>query len=117
MNETCYPFSKLEENEMNLIEIQPDQQTDTLSATETVVKKFEARLQLIRDRVGSVSGGYKTGVYIVGRPGTSKTFTVKEELEQLDRPWVIKNARMTPMGGSVLIQNVPPSQPLFPNSR
>ena len=92
---------------MNATAIQPDQQADTLSATEPVVKEFKAKLQLIRDRVGSVSGGYKTGVYIVGRSGTSKTYTVKEELEQLDRPWVIKNARMTPMGLFDFLANHP----------
>jgi len=107
MNETCNPFSKLEDHEMNATAIQPEQQADTLSATEPVVQEFEAKLQLIRDRVGSASGGYKTGVYIVGRPGTSKTFTVRQELEHLDRPWVIKNARMTPMGLFDFLANHP----------
>jgi hypothetical protein len=35
---------------------------------------------------------------LVGRPGTSKTFTVRAELERLEEPWAYQNARMTPMG-------------------
>ncbi|QDT24340.1 AAA family ATPase [Gimesia chilikensis] len=83
---------------MNMTAIQPKQRADTLSATEPVIQEFGTKLQLIRDRVVSVANGYQTGVYIVGRPGTSKTFTVRQELELLDKPWVNKNARMTPMG-------------------
>jgi hypothetical protein len=62
------------------------------------VQELEAKLQIIRDRVGSVAHRYHTACYLVGRPGTSKTYTVKEELERLDMPWVYQNARMTPMG-------------------
>ncbi|MAX38403.1 MAG: hypothetical protein CME33_17755 [Gimesia sp.] len=61
-------------------------------------KSYRRKLQLIRDRVRSVAECYHTAIYIVGRPGTSKTFTVKEELERLSVPFVIRNARMTPMG-------------------
>lgn len=46
------------------------------------VQTFDAKLQLIRDRVSSVIHGYHTGAYLVGRPGTSKTYTVREHLEQ-----------------------------------
>jgi hypothetical protein len=63
-----------------------------------LVEQLEAKFQIIRDRVVSVAAGYATSVYIVGRPGTSKTFTVEEQLAQLDIPWVCQNARMTPMG-------------------
>lgn len=63
-----------------------------------LVRELEAKLQIIRDRVGSVAHRYHTACYLVGRPGTSKTYTVKEELQRLDMPWVYQNARMTPMG-------------------
>ena len=63
-----------------------------------LVKELEAKLQIIRDRVGSVAHRYHNGCYLVGRPGTSKTYTVREELERLAMPWVYQNARMTPMG-------------------
>lgn len=84
---------------MNLTAIQSDQQAEVMSATdETVVQKFEGKLQLIRDRVASIALGYHTGCYLVGRPGTSKSYTVKEELSRSSRPWIFQNARMTPMG-------------------
>jgi hypothetical protein len=62
------------------------------------VKTFEQKLQLIRDRVASVAHGYHTACYLVGRPGTSKTSTIREELDRLSVPWAYQNARMTPMG-------------------
>lgn len=65
---------------------------------EDLLESFERKQQLIRDRVASVALGYHVGCYIVGRPGTSKTHTVEEELERMDVPSVIQNARMTPMG-------------------
>ena len=39
---------------------------------------FEAMRDLIRDRTRSVAERYQTGAYLVGRPGTSKTFTIIE---------------------------------------
>ena len=66
--------------------------------SDSQIQSFEAKLQLIRDRVNSVVHQYHTGTYLVGRPGTSKTFTVREQLEQSDVPWAYQNARMTPMG-------------------
>ena len=63
-----------------------------------LLHSFEMKQQLIRDRVASVVHGYHTATYLVGRPGTSKTHTVREELERLEEPWIYQNARMTPMG-------------------
>ncbi len=63
-----------------------------------LVQQLETKLQLIRDRVASVAHRYHTACYLVGRPGTSKTFTVRTELERLEEPWAYQNARMTPMG-------------------
>lgn len=59
---------------------------------------FDQKLQVIRERVRGVAEGYHTAAYLTGRPGTSKTYTVKEELERMTAPSVIRNARMTPMG-------------------
>ena len=99
MNQTCNPLSKLEDHEMNVTAMKPDHKADTLSAAdEILVQEFEGKLQLVRDRVASVALGYHTGCYLVGRPGISKSFTVKEELARSSRPWVTQNARMTPMG-------------------
>lgn len=63
-----------------------------------LVQELEAKLQIIRDRVHSVASQYHTACYLVGRPGSSKTYTVRQELRSLDIPWAYQNARMTPMG-------------------
>lgn len=68
---------------------------------------FEARLQLIRDRVRGVAEKFHTACYLVGRPGVSKTFTVKQTLDKIAVPWVCRNARMTPMGLFDLIAKHP----------
>lgn len=65
---------------------------------EDFLKSFEKKQQLLRDRVVSVSLNYHTGCYVVGRPGTSKTHTIREELDRLEVPNIYMNARMTPWG-------------------
>jgi hypothetical protein len=48
--------------------------------------------------VESVANGYWNGVYVVGRPGSSKTHTVEEKLKDLGVPFIVRNAQMTPTG-------------------
>lgn len=72
-----------------------------------LVRQLESKLQIIRDRVASVAHRYHTACYLVGRPGTSKTFTVRAELERLQEPWVYHNARITPMGLFALLAEHP----------
>ena len=50
------------------------------------LRAFAAMLDLIRDRTRSVADRYQVGAYIVGRPGSSKTFTVLETLRHSRRP-------------------------------
>ncbi len=68
------------------------------NADQHLVQEFERKLQIIRDRVSSVAHNYHTGCYLVGRPGTSKTYTVMEELGRMECPSLCKNARMSPWG-------------------
>ena len=73
--------------------------TDSLIRPDSeLLATFDQKLQVIRDRVRGVAEGYHSAAYLTGRPGTSKTYTVQEELEQMAAPSVIRNARMTPMG-------------------
>lgn len=82
-----------------MISTSTDRLADDMSVSDkTLINNFEAKLQLIRDRVASVAHGYHTGCYLVGRPGTSKTFTVRQELDRLEEPNLYRNARMTPWG-------------------
>lgn len=69
--------------------------------------KLNERLQIIRDRVHGVSQGYNAGLYIVGRSGTSKTYTVVEELRRADATWIRRNARMSAMGLFELLSDYP----------
>ena len=93
---------------MTVTALKPDQQTDVLSATdENLVQEFEGKLQFIRDRVASVAHQYHTGWYLTGRPGTSKTFTVKQELERLEEQNLYRNARMNAWGLFSLLADHP----------
>jgi hypothetical protein len=69
--------------------------------------EFDAMLDLIRDRTRSVAERYQVGAYLVGRPGSSKTYTVMETLERLDTPWTYRNSRMSPMGLYCLLEEHP----------
>jgi hypothetical protein len=69
-----------------------------MTTASELLRDLQKKFQLMEDRVSSVVHGYHTACYLVGRPGTSKTFTVKKELERLAVPWLLQNARLTPMG-------------------
>lgn len=84
--------------------------TTYIHKTPNAIDTLEHRIQRIRDRVVGVACGYHTACYLVGRPGTSKTYTVLEELKQLEQTGtlhVYRNARMTPMGLFDLIAEHP----------
>jgi hypothetical protein len=80
-------------------------QFDGMNAS--LLASFNQKLDLIRDRVRSVVDKHHTAAYLVGRPGTSKTFTVKEELERISVPYILRNSRMSPMGLFDLIAEHP----------
>jgi hypothetical protein len=71
------------------------------------LRAFAAKLDLIRDRVRSVADHYQLGAYITGRQGSSKTFTVLETLEALEKPWTYRNSRMSAMGLWCLLEEHP----------
>jgi hypothetical protein len=51
---------------------------------------------MIRDRVRGVIEGLHTGCYLWGRGGTSKTYTVLEELRQRQANYILHNSHITP---------------------
>jgi hypothetical protein len=62
---------------------------------------YEQLLQqakVIKDRVRGVVHGHSTGVYIHGRPGTSKTYTVCNTLDTLAVNYTYSNGHLTPIG-------------------
>jgi hypothetical protein len=71
------------------------------------LQNFESMRHLLRDRVRSVAQHYHVGCYITGRPGSSKTFTVVEELARLGTPWTLRNSRMSAAGLYELLHEHP----------
>lgn len=54
--------------------------------------------KIIKDRVRGVFYQQLTGMYLHGRPGTSKTHTVLETLDNLLAPYAYSNGHVTPRG-------------------
>ena len=78
-----------------------------LTEDEKHLAEYERLLDQIRDRTDGVAYGDQTGFYLVGRGGTGKTWTVKEAIAGTNRPWIYRNARMTPMGLFDLLGQLP----------
>jgi hypothetical protein len=62
------------------------------------IERFNHRCNLIRDRVRSVARRFQNGLYLVGRPGTGKTFVVQEALHQLGASYRLRNCHATALG-------------------
>lgn len=60
--------------------------------------RFDHLLRLIKARTESVAGHYQVGVYITGRPGTSKSYSVKNTLDDLGANHQYLNCRVSPGG-------------------
>ena len=69
--------------------------------------RFDLMRDLLRDRTRAVAEHYQNGCYIVGRPGSSKTFTILEELKRLGLPWTYRNSRMSAAGRYAMLQEHP----------
>lgn len=57
---------------------------------------YHRRLALLADRVRSVARRFQTGAYLVGRPGSGKTHTVTQVLDEEEVSHVLLNGRVTP---------------------
>jgi hypothetical protein len=56
------------------------------------------QLKIVKDRVRGVVHGRYTGLYLYGREGTGKTFTVRELLEKLAVRYSYSSGHLTPIG-------------------
>jgi hypothetical protein len=62
------------------------------------------RLQAtIHDRIRGIVAGKNLGLYLHGRPGTSKTYMVRTKLEELNASYEYANGHLTPIGLFYLI--------------
>ena len=59
---------------------------------------FDRMRDLLRDRTSGVAERYQNGCYVVGRPGSSKTYTISEQLRRLKVPSTYRNGRMSAAG-------------------
>ncbi len=65
----------------------------------TLLAELHKRQAVVRDYVRSVAFQYTTGLYLFGRPGTAKTFTVRGVLEdEIREPYTYQRGHLTPMG-------------------
>lgn len=60
--------------------------------------ELHSSLRVIRDRVRGVALGYQTGFYLFGRPGTSKTYTVLDTLDQIGADYYHHQGSLSPVG-------------------
>jgi len=68
---------------------------------------LQQKIDIVKDRVRGVAERYYNGVYIVGRPGTSKTFSINQELDYCAKNWKYQNARISGMGLFDLLAEYP----------
>jgi hypothetical protein len=68
---------------------------------------LEKKLNLVCDLVGGVAKHYKTGLYLYGRGGMGKSYTVVQHLKRLDVPYQLCNSRMTAKGLFTTLQKAP----------
>lgn len=64
---------------------------------------------LIKDRIRAVVHSEANGVYLHGRPGSSKTYLVRTTLDSLGRSYAYSNGHLTPVGLFDLIEENPHS--------
>jgi hypothetical protein len=61
--------------------------------------ELKVRQGIVRDYVRGVARQYATGLYLFGRPGTAKTYTVRSTLEREIRdPYAYQRGHLTPLG-------------------
>lgn len=70
-----------------------------MTKTNEHLASFEKQLKVVKDRVRGIVYGQTNGLYLCGRPGTSKTFTVRSTLDSLlDVPYAYSTGHLTPLG-------------------
>lgn len=67
-------------------------------AAPTPFESLQLQLKIVTDRVRAVAAGKSSGLYLFGRPGTAKTFTVRTTLDALGIAYEYEAGRLTPIG-------------------
>jgi hypothetical protein len=71
------------------------------------LESLDNKLRMVKDRVRSVVRGYSYGLYLYGAGGLGKTFSVLEELQDLEADFRHFNARMTAKGLFMALYDAP----------
>lgn len=71
---------------------------DTSNHFDTYYEELMRNLKIVKDRVRGVIHGESNGLYLHGRPGTSKTHTVCSTLDTLGVNYTAHNGHLTPIG-------------------
>ena len=75
---------------------------------ESLEAELGRRQAIVRDYVRGVAGQYATGLYLFGRPGTAKTHTVRQVLdEEVREIYTYQRGHLTPIGLFELIAEHP----------
>ena len=73
-----------------------------------LLAELNRRQAVVRDYVRGVARQYATGLYLFGRPGTAKTFTVRGVLErEIGEPYCYQRGHLTPVGMFELFRDRP----------
>jgi hypothetical protein len=73
-----------------------------------LLAELHARQMIVRDFVRGVARRYETGLYLFGRPGTAKTYTVRDVLKrEIGAPFCYQRGHLTPVGLFDLIAEHP----------
>jgi hypothetical protein len=75
-----------------------DQDLGLCAADCKALAELDQKLELVRDRVKAVVGGYATGLYLCGAGGLGKSYRVLKQLQDLDADYRLFNSRMTGKG-------------------
>lgn len=75
----------------------------------SVLEGLHRQKSLIRDRIRAVVHQVANGVYLYGRPGSSKTYLVRTTLDALGSRHAYSNGHLTPVGLFDLIEENPQS--------
>jgi len=71
----------------------------------THLEELRKQQSIIKDRIRGVVHNEANGMYLHGRPGSSKTFMVRTTLDVLAVPHTYSNGHVTPIGLFQLIEN------------
>jgi hypothetical protein len=64
------------------------------------------QIKIVKDRVRGVVKGTYNGLYLYGRPGTSKSFSICSTLDTLGVKYEYSNGHLTPIGLFDLIKKI-----------